>query len=176
MSSEIHCVRIWAIAEIWAIDGIWAIAEIWAIVGIWAIVLYLDWTIELSYCWIIESITAKFFLFTFLWPIANWRQHTKQVFIHNGLWKSEISEISEIWDNRKEQLSVSRTWESVRRAVPTDMQNQVTEVFNQVTSVTYFFVYKISKPFWVDCLQMRNDLPVNGLVTVMKERGRGRWV
>ena len=47
------------------------------------------------------------------------------------------------------------------------MQNQVTEVFNQVTSVTYFFVYKISKPFWVDCLQMRNDLPVTGLVLLM---------
>ena len=61
--------------------------------------------------------------------------------------------------NCKEQLSVSRTWESVRRAVPTDMQNQV-------TSVTYFFVYKISKPFWVDCLQMRNDLPVTGLVFI----------
>ena len=47
-----------------------------------------------------------------------------------------------------------------------DMQNQVTEVFNQVTSVTYFFVYKISKPFWVDCLQMCNDLPVTGLVII----------
>ena len=30
---------------------------------------------------------------------------------------------------------------------PTDMQNQVTEIFNQVIKLPVFFVYKISKPF-----------------------------
>ena len=46
------------------------------------------------------------------------------------------------------------------------MQNQVTEIFNQITLATYIFVYKISKTFWVKCLQKHNALPVSGLVFV----------
>jgi len=43
------------------------------------------------------------------------------------------------------------------------MQNQVKETIKLTVLLSYSST-KISKPFWVQCLQMRNDLSVTGLV------------
>ena len=98
---------------------------------------------------------------TMLNKASNWQivAHIAFLVLYEYFWLFEISDISEIWDNRKEQLSVNKAWESVLAGSP---HGRTQGSLLLVTILTWLWHHYIS---WIDFLSTTATLGTAVLYT-----------